>query len=154
MTTRDPHPPMMPAGDRRRLQAYFLFAFAWTWLLWIPALWRSAVRGIPLPTIDQGLGSWRALAGADLTLAILFQLAVYGPAVAALVVLVRAGDRAALAAWGHSIVRLRVPWGWYAFVALAPVALAVTVVAVGAAIGGGAPVWAACPHCRRSPCSS
>ena len=145
MTSHDPQRPTMQAGDRRRLRAFFLIAFAWTWLLWIPALWRSAATGIPLPTIDQGLGAWRALAGADLTLGVLFQLAVYGPAVAALVVLVRARDRAALAAWARSIVRLRVPWVWYAFVVLAPVVLAATVVAVGAVMGGGAPVWTALP---------
>jgi len=137
-------PPMQP-GDRRRLRAFVLIAYAWTWLLWLPALWRSAATGIPLPTIDQGLGAWRALAGADLALAVLFQLAVYGPAVAALVVLLRSGDRAALTSWASSLVRLRVPVGWYAFVVLWPAALAVAVVALGAATGGGMPVWAAAP---------
>jgi uncharacterized protein len=135
----------MTASDRRRLRVFLLIAFAWTWLLWLPALWRSAATGIPLPTIDQGLGAWRALAGADLALAILFQLAVYGPAVAALAVLLGSRDRTALAVWARSLVRLRVPWGWYAFVALAPVTLAVAVVALGAATGGGVPVWTAVP---------
>jgi uncharacterized protein len=135
----------MATCDRRRLRVFLLIAFAWTWLLWLPALWRSAATGIPLPTIDQGLGAWRALAGADLALAILFQLAVYGPAVAALAVLLGSRDRTALAVWARSLVRLRVPWGWYAFVALAPVTLAVAVVALGAATGGGVPVWTAVP---------
>jgi len=137
--------PTLPPGDRGRLRAFFLLAFAWTWLLWLPALWRSAATGIPLPTIDQGLGAWRTLAGADLALAVLFQLAVYGPAVAALAVLLASGDRAALAAWARSLVRLRVPGRWYVFVALGPVALAIAVVALGAATGGGMPVWAAAP---------
>ncbi len=137
-------PPMRPA-DRRRLRAFFAIAFAWTWLAWLPALWRSAATGIPLPTIDQGLGAWGALAGTDLALAVLFQLAVYGPAVAALAVLLVAGDRAALAAWARSLVRLRVPGRWYAFVALWPVVLAIAVVALGAVTGGGMPIWASAP---------
>lgn len=137
--------PPKPRSDRHRLRTFFVLAFAWTWLLWLPALWRSAVTGIPLPTIDQGLAAWRALAGADLALAVLFQLAVYGPAVAALIVLLRSGDRAALAAWTRSLVRWRVAWHWYVFVFLAPVALAVAVVAVGAITGGGVPVWSAAP---------
>lgn len=137
--------PAMATGDRHRLIAFFLLAFTWTWLLWIPALWRSVTTGIPLPTIDEGLGTWRTLAGTDLTLAILFQLAVYGPLFAALAVLLRSGNREALQAWARSLVRVRVPLRWYAFVALAPLVLAVAVVAAGAATGGGMPVWAALP---------
>jgi uncharacterized protein len=138
-------PPMTAPTDRRRLRAFLLIAFTWTWLLWLPALWRSVASGAPLPTIDGGVDAWRALTGTDRTLAALFQLAVYGPAVAALAVLLRSGDRGALATWARSIVRLRVPWRWYAFVALAPVALGVAVVALGAATGGGVPVWPATP---------
>jgi uncharacterized protein len=99
----------------------------------------------PADDRSRGLGAWGALAGADLALAVLFQLAVYGPAVAALAVLLRSGDRGGARGWARSLVRLRVPWRWYAFVALAPVALAVAVVALGAATGGGVPVWAAVP---------
>jgi len=144
MTTTPKHP-TLPADDHRRLRKFILLAFAWTWMAWLPALWRSAATGIPLPTIDQGLGAWGALAGADLGLAVLFQLAVYGPLVAALAVLLGSGDRAALAAWARSLVRLRVSWRWYAFVAFGPVALAVVVVAIAALTGGGVPVWAAAP---------
>jgi uncharacterized protein len=135
----------MPPDDRRRLRAFVLIAFAWTWLLWLPALWRSAVSGQPLPTIDGGLGVWQALTGVDLVLAVPFQLAVYGPAIAALVVLLRSDDRAALGSWARSLARVRVSWRWYAFVALAPVALAVATVALGTATGGGLPLWAAAP---------
>lgn len=131
--------------DRRRLIAFLAIAFAWTWTLWMPALWRAANTGIRLPTIDQGLDAWRALAGADLALAVLFQLAVYGPAIAAAAVLLGMRDRAALGTWVGSLLRVRVGWRWYAFVALFPVALAVVVVVVGALTGGGAPAWSAVP---------
>jgi hypothetical protein len=69
-------------------------------------------------------------------MAVCFQLAVYGPALAALALLLRGRDRGELVSWAHSLVRLRVARRWYAFVLLAPVALAALVALVSLAAGG------------------
>jgi membrane protease YdiL (CAAX protease family) len=98
---------------------------------------------MPLPSLDQGFAVWRGLSGVDLAVAVAFQLAVYGPALAALVVLARQ-PRPALAAWARSLVRFDVAPRWYAFVFGAPIALALAVVAA-AAVTGGAPTWSALP---------
>jgi len=111
-------------------------AYGVTWALWIPPLVYSASSGWPLPTLDKGLGAWSGLTPLQLGMAVCFQLAVYGPAVAALVVLWRGRDRAELRAWARSIVRLRVAPGWYAFILLAPLAMAALVATVGLAMGG------------------
>ncbi len=111
-------------------------AYAITWALWIPPLVYSAVSGWSIPSIGQGFGPWTDLSPLQLGMAVCFQLAVYGPAIAALVVLLRSQDRAALRSWARSIVRLRVAPGWYAFVLLAPIALAILVTALGLALGG------------------
>ena len=126
--------PPMPRPDRRSLLAYVLIAYAVTWALWIPPLVYSASSGWPLPSIGQG-SAWAALTPLQFGMAVCFQLAVYGPAVAALVVLLRGRDRGALRSWARSVVRLRVAPGWYAFVLLAPLALAALVTAVSLAMG-------------------
>jgi uncharacterized protein len=142
----DARPTRLPPADRRRLIAFVALAFGWTWALWIPGLVRSAATGAPLPTLDQGLGAWRGLAGADLAFAVAFQLAVYGPAIAALVLLVvRAPRPGALAEWARSLVRFDVAPRWYAFVFGAPVALALALVGIAVVTGSGAPGWSALP---------
>jgi membrane protease YdiL (CAAX protease family) len=126
----------MPGPDRRRLLVYVLIAYASTWALWIPPLLYSASSGWALPTMDQGLAAWVGLTPLQLGMAICFQLAVYGPAVAALVILLQGRDRDELRSWARSIVRFRVAPGWYAFVVLAPLALAALVATVSLAMGG------------------
>lgn len=126
----------MPAPDRRHLIVYVLVAYALTWALWIPPLVYSASSGWTIPSIAQGLGSWSELTQLQLTMAVCFQLAVYGPFVAALVVLLRGRNRDELRRWVSSLGRLRVAPGWYAFVLLAPLALAAAVAALGLVMGG------------------
>lgn len=126
----------MSVTDRRRLLTYTLIAYALTWALWVPPLVYSVSSGWPMPSIGQGFGAWAEYTPLQLGMAVCFQLAVYGPAVAALVVLVVSRDRGALVEWARSIVRLRVAPRWYAFVVLAPLVLAALVTAVGLAMGG------------------
>jgi hypothetical protein len=113
-----------------------LAAYAITWALWIPALVYSASSGWSPPSIEQGFGAWTEFTPLQIGMAVCFQLAVYGPAVAALVVLLRRQQRDELAAWARSIIRLGVAPKWYAFVLLAPLALAVPVAALSLAMGG------------------
>lgn len=126
----------MPGPDKASLISYVLIAYAVTWALWIPPLVYSASSGWALPTLDRGFGAWAALTPLQLGMGVCFQLAVYGPAVAALVVLLRGRDRGELKSWARSIVRFRVAPGWCAFVLLAPLALAALVTAVSLALGG------------------
>jgi membrane protease YdiL (CAAX protease family) len=143
-TPTEPRPTRLPAADRRRLIAFVVLAFGWTWALWIPGLVRSAATGLPLPTLDPGFAAWRGLSGVDAVFAVAFQLAVYGPALAALVVLVRE-PRPALGAWARSLVRFDVAPRWYAFVFGAPIALALALVALAVLTGSGTPTWSAVP---------
>ena len=140
----EPRRTLLPPSDRRRLIVFFALSFGWTWALWIPGLLRASATGAPLPTLDQGLVAWRGLAAVDLAYAVAFQLAVYGPALAALVVLARQ-PRPALADWARSLVRFGVGVRWYAFVFGAPVALALALVGIAVLTGSGAPTWSALP---------
>jgi len=126
----------MPVSAGGRLLAYTLIAYALTWALWIPPLLYSASSGWPIPSIGQGIGAWSEYTPWQHGMFACFQLAVYGPAVAALVVLVLSRDRRAMAEWATSIFRWRVAPRWYAFVIVAPLVLAATVTAVGVALGG------------------
>jgi len=80
----------------------------------------------------------------DLAVAVAFQLAVYGPLVAALLALLLTA-RARLPEWRRSLFRFSAPLRWYAFVALWPIALFVLLVALGSALGGGPPRLGALP---------
>lgn len=126
----------MPGPDKRRLLTYVLIAYGITWALWIPPLVYSASSRWSLPTLDKGLSAWAGLTPLQFGMAVCFQLAVYGPALAALVVLSRGRDRRELRSWASSLVKLKVAPGWYAFVLLAPLALAAIVAAVCLAMGG------------------
>lgn len=127
----------MSNPDRGDLRLYVLIAYAITWVLWIPPLVYSASTDWPVPSIGQAFSAWAGLSPLQFGMAICFQLAVYGPAIAALVVLVRGRNRRVLVSWARSIVKLRVAPGWYAFVLLSPLALAALVTALGLAFGGG-----------------
>lgn len=145
MTESTPKP-KMPDADKRRLTRFYVIAFAWTWALWIPALVWSARTGNALPTMEAGFSAWSRLSGVGLALAVGFQLAVYGPLLAAFVMLVsakRRGDGGELADWKASLVKFRVAPGWWAFVMLWPVALAVLVTVAGTVAGGGVPRFSA-----------
>lgn len=135
----------MAGGEKRPLVAYCALAYVITWALWIPALMRSASTGFVLPTIDQGLSVWFRLSGIDLVFAVMFQLAVYGPVLAALIILIRMRERSALEAWGKAIIDFRVAPRWYLFVAAWPLALAAIVTVAGVLTGGGMPRWQALP---------
>jgi len=126
----------MPGPDRGRLLTYVLIAYSITWALWIPPLAYSASSGWAIPSIGQGLGSWGALTTLQFGMAVCFQLAVYGPAIAAVVVLLRGRDPRELTSWARSVVRLKVAPRWYAFVLLAPLALAALVAGLSLAFGG------------------
>lgn len=126
----------MPATSKRDLTTFVVIAYAITWALWIPSLAYSASTGWAIPSITQGFSTWSGLSGLRLLLALSFQLAVYGPAVAALALFALRGDRAGRASWVQALLRFRVGRGWYAFVLLAPVALAVLVAGVGLSTGG------------------
>lgn len=126
----------MPGPDRGRLVAYVVVAYAFTWVCWIPPLAYSVATGWTIPSVAQGFDAWIALTPLQLAMAACFQFAVYGPAIAAVAGLLRSGDSEALRAWATSIIRLRVAPRWYAFVLIAPVALAVLVMALGLATGG------------------
>lgn len=125
-----------PVSGGRRIAAYAGLAYAITWALWIPALVYSASTGWALPSLTQGPGAWIGLTTVQLLLSVCLQLAVYGPALAAIIMLARVGSRRELSAWARSIVRFDVPFGWYAFVFLAPLTLAAVVTILGRATGG------------------
>lgn len=134
----------MPAEDRRSFLLYSVIACAWTWALWIPALIYSAKTGAVLPTIDAGPAAWQDLEGTALAFAVMFQLAVYGPFLAAAIVLITT-RRDRLDEWGASLVRFRAPIRWWAFVAAWPVVLGVLVVAICWLLGRQAPEFGAMP---------
>lgn len=132
--------PKMPEAEKRRLTRFYLIAFAWTWALWIPSLVWSARTGIALPTMEAGYAAWSELSGVGLVFAVTFQLAVYGPLIAAFVMLVsakRGGAGSELRDWKASLVKFRVAPGWWAFVLLWPLALGVLVTLVSTIAGGG-----------------
>lgn len=141
--------PKMPAAERRRLTRFYLIAFAWTWALWIPSLVWSARTGIALPTMEAGFSAWAKLSEVGLVFAVGFQLAVYGPLIAAFVMLVWAkrggadGGADMLRDWKASLVKFRVSSGWWAFVLLWPLALAVLVLLASSITGGGVPRFSA-----------
>ncbi len=134
----------MPAEDRRSFLLYAVVACAWTWALWIPALVYSARTGAVLPTLEAGFAAWQGLEGAGLVYAIMFQLAVYGPFLAAAIVLATtARDR--LGEWAASLVRFRAPLRWWGFVAAWPVALGALVVVISWVFGRQAPTFGEVP---------
>lgn len=140
--------------ERRQLTRFYLIAFAWTWALWIPALVWSAQTGSPIPMIEGGTAAWRGLPPLSIAFASAFQLAVYGPLVAALFMLVadaRAGKPAALRAWFGALTKSCVSWHWWAFVFGWPVALGALVVGIGSVAGGGAPRLTAAPALAAIP---
>lgn len=126
----------LPASDRRTLLTFVLLAYGFTWALWIPPLAYSALESWPLPDLGRGLGAWTGFTPLEFAMATSFQLAVYGPMIAALVVLLRSKDRGGVRSWASSILRLRVAGDWYAFVLLAPLVLAAIVVGLSLAMGG------------------
>jgi hypothetical protein len=126
----------MPADDRRSLLLFYALAYGITWALWIPALAYSMATGTALPSFDKGFGAWSGLTGSAFVMSVLFQLAVYGPALAALALSLTRARRGALAAWRSSLVKFGVAAKWYLFVLAAPLALAAAVIGVNFAIGG------------------
>lgn len=126
----------MPRADRRELLAYVVVAYAVTWALWIPPLVYSAQSDWSLPSVVQGFESWTSLTPLQLGMALCFQFAVYGPAIAALVILLRRADNnSGLKAWAASLVRLRVAPRWYVFALFAPVILGLVVGALSFTMG-------------------
>lgn len=83
--------PDMEAVDNRRghrsLLVYLFVAYAFTWLLWIPALLDALPRGWAMPSPDQyALLAAKGFAdNRHLLLALAFSVAVYGPLLGALV---------------------------------------------------------------------
>lgn len=126
----------MPAPERAKLLKYVACAYAFTWALWIPPLVYSARTGWPLPSMAQGAGSWSGLTPLQVAMAVSFQLAVYGPVLAALALLVRERDGVGLRRWASAMVRFDVGATWYLFVVLAPLALGAIVALAGLALGG------------------
>jgi hypothetical protein len=71
----------------RSLPVYFIVAYAFTWLLWVPPLLNALPRGWAMPSPDnyahlaaEGFTNER-----HLLLALTFSVAVYGPLLGALI---------------------------------------------------------------------
>jgi membrane protease YdiL (CAAX protease family) len=108
MTAMGPH----TAGDRlaRPLVSYVLLAYGISWLLWVPALLAGGAAG-----------------------AVLLQAGVFGPAVAAGLVVWWSGG--SVRAWLRPLLRWRVPARYWGYAIGLPVMLALSVDGVLAALG-------------------
>jgi membrane protease YdiL (CAAX protease family) len=118
------------------IAVYLLSANVITWLGWLPSLIISSQQGYPLPVITN----YRQLLQTGfpnpqrslLTLA--FNLAVYGPLLAAIIATALETGKAGLAELWRQIVRWRVDGRWYLTI------VGIAVVLVGLPIGLGASV--------------
>lgn len=94
---------------------YLILANGLTWLGWIPGLIFSRSRGYLMPTTSN----FRALSqtgfadSTHLLLSILFQAAVYGPLIAALLATALDSGKAGLSALGRQIFKVRIAGRWY-----------------------------------------
>jgi membrane protease YdiL (CAAX protease family) len=108
--------------QRHPVATFFLFAFAITWVVWVPRA--AASQGLlvtDLPIVVGQVWSW-------------------GPAIAALGAAALTGGRTALRELGARLVRWRVGWQWYLVVLIGPAAFSFTVAGLYALLGGS---WAA-----------
>lgn len=99
---------------------YFVLAFAFTWVLWVPAALEARGLISPLP-VPAGF------------------LAVFGPMVAAIVVTAQEDGRAGLRSLLGRVVRWRVAPIWYAVAILGPLALTLGAIGLHVVLGGQPP---------------
>ncbi len=122
---------------RRGILSYLILANALTWLCWIPAVVLANRQGYLLPTADNFVTLVRSgfVDTQHVLVALIFQLGVYGPLVAAIVGLAVEGDQDAADLWWRRLVRWRVSLRWY-LIALAIALLLPLIPAVGGALIG------------------
>jgi CAAX protease family protein len=99
---------------------YFVLAFAFTWVLWVPAALEARGMISPLPVPATFLGA-------------------FGPLVAAVVVTVQEGGRAGLRSLFGRVVRWRVAPIWYGVAILGPLVIALVAITLHVALGGQPP---------------
>jgi uncharacterized protein len=109
---RRPAPPSRPPGPigRHPLVAFFVLAYAVSWLVWLPYVLSADGLGVLDFRFPAFLGS-NQLTG-------VLPGAYLGPLGSALVVTAATGGRAGLREWRQRLFRLRVGWRWYLLVLL------------------------------------
>jgi uncharacterized protein len=100
----------------RRLAAFIVLAFAWSWTCWLLSVLAKPYSA-PLAVVP-GL------------------LAGFGPGIAAVAVVGYVGGRAGLRAWLSRCLQWRLGWGWMALAFLLPLAMVALTAAVHVALGG------------------
>jgi uncharacterized protein len=118
MTTATATPPRATIGTFPL--KYFVLAFAFTWIFWVPATLgaRGLIPSLPVPATFLG---------------------AFGPLVAAVVITARQSGRAGLISLLSRVVRWRVPAIWYGVTILGPILLYLTAMALNVALGGQPP---------------
>ena len=99
---------------------YFVLAFAFTWVLWVPAALEARGLISPLPVPATFLGA-------------------FGPMVAAVVVTAQEGGRAGLRSLLGRVVRWRVAPIWYGVAILGPLVITLVAITLHVVLGGQPP---------------
>ncbi|HET7270746.1 MAG TPA: type II CAAX endopeptidase family protein [Rubrobacter sp.] len=99
---------------------YFVLAFAFTWVLWVPAALEARGLISPLPVPATFLGA-------------------FGPLLAAVVVTAQEGGRAGLRSLLGRVVRWRVAPIWYGVAILGPLVITLVAITLHVALGGQPP---------------
>lgn len=113
----------MKPGKRYSVATFFLLAYLITWGIQVP---------MAVLHIDIGSPLGRALN----------VLAIFGPALAAILLALMRGGFKGFVALLSAFGRWRAHWGWYAIALLSPYGLVALAMAVNIALGGSAPVLA------------
>ena len=109
-----------PTTTRAYPVKYFVLAFAFTWLFWVPAALEAQglISSLPVPATFLG---------------------AFGPLVAAVVVTALEGGRAGLRSLLSRVVRWRVAPIWYGVAILGPLLIMLGAIALHVALGGQPP---------------
>jgi len=111
------------------LPRFFVFAYVWSWIFWIPMVLAYRNRG-PVPE-DAG-----ALQGIPVWALVAALIGGYGPTIAALVLTGRQEGKPGVKALLQRLKIWRVGWSWHLFAWLSPVVFVVVAIAILYARGG------------------
>jgi membrane protease YdiL (CAAX protease family) len=120
---------------RRALVVYFVLAYFFTWLCWIPSMLVALGEGWLLPPPFVNLVSLSFTSGGQAVLFLIFTLGNYGPLMAAVISSLLFGGRSALGELWKGLKRWRVGVYWLLAAVFLPVVL--NLVTIAPAVFGG-----------------